>query len=72
MEISGSVVGTKAYLIPNTSIWSHTQNNLGLDSIEHYYTTVMKSGNLVLLLTTWIVLRNNKNQLINRFVAVAD
>lgn len=46
--------------------------NLGLDSIKHYYTTVMKFGNSVLLPTTWIVLRNNKNQLINRFVAVAD
>lgn len=49
----------------------HTHKNLGLDSTKHYYTTVMKFGNLVLLPTTWIFLRNNKTWLINRFVAVA-
>lgn len=50
---------------------THTKN-LGLDSIEYYYTAVMKFGNLVLLPTTWIVLRNNKKELINRFAAVGD
>lgn len=47
--------------------------NLGLDSIEHYYTTVMKFGNSVPLPTTWNILRNNnKTQSIIRFVADAD
>lgn len=51
---------------------THTQN-LGLDSVEHYYTTVMKFGNSVPLPTTWNLHRNNnKKQSIIRFVADAD
>jgi len=48
-------------LITHTNTRAHTHtHNLGLDSIEHYYTTVMKFGNSVLLPTTWNLLRNSK------------
>lgn len=70
MLFSSSVLESTSY--HNQITHTHT-HNLGLDSIEHYYTTGMKFGNSVPLPTTWNLLRNNnKNQSVIRFVADAD